>query len=63
VPGSPVFFYDCNGSVAQQIRVQEINDPHEVILRAGSLVIVGHEIPPDNWMATAFCLPLIAASS
>jgi hypothetical protein len=47
-PGSPVFLYECNGTVAQQIRVQEINSRHEVILHAGSLVIGVKQDPPDN---------------
>jgi hypothetical protein len=45
--GSPVFISDCNGTAAQQIRVQELTDPqtgnpfpgHLVILRAGTGVI------------------------
>jgi len=39
VNGSPVFIYSCNGSIAQQIRIQEIDNLHEVILRAGDKVI------------------------
>jgi len=39
VAGSPVFIYGCNGTVAQQVRVEEINDRHEVILHAGPMVI------------------------
>jgi hypothetical protein len=39
VSGGPVFIYGCNGTVAQQVVVQEINDRHEVILRAGTKVI------------------------
>ena len=39
VIGSPVFISDCNGKAAQMVRVQEINDRHEVILRAGTKVI------------------------
>src|SRR5438270_6543869 len=45
VTGSPVFIYDCNGTVAQQVRVEEINDRHEVILRAGTQVI---GVPPSR---------------
>jgi hypothetical protein len=37
--GLPVFIYGCNGTVVQQVRVQEINERHEVILHAGSKVI------------------------
>src|SRR4051794_32641546 len=48
VLGSPVFLYQCNGTVAQQIRVQEINNRHEVILHAGSLVIGVKQDPPSN---------------
>jgi hypothetical protein len=39
VSGAPVFIYTCNGTIAQQVVVQEINDRHEVILRAGTKVI------------------------
>lgn len=39
VVGAPVFLYECNGTIAQQIVVQEINERHEVILRAGAKVI------------------------
>ncbi len=39
VSGSPVFIFTCNGTVAQQVQIQEINARHEVILRAGSKVI------------------------
>ena len=37
----PVFISDCNGTAAQQIRVEELTDRpgHLVILRAGSRVI------------------------
>jgi hypothetical protein len=45
--GSPVFIYGCNGTVAQQIRVEEINDRHEVVLHAGTMVIGIHN-PPSN---------------
>ena len=34
-----MFLYECNGTIAQQIVVQEINERHEVILRAGTKVI------------------------
>src|SRR5262245_32858772 len=37
--GSPVFIYSCNGTVAQQVIVQEINDRREVVLHAGNKVI------------------------
>jgi hypothetical protein len=39
VSGAPVFIYGCNGTISQQVQVQEINDRHEVILRAGTKVI------------------------
>jgi hypothetical protein len=40
VGGAPVFIRTCQGgSVAQQVVVQELNDRHEVILRAGTKVI------------------------
>jgi hypothetical protein len=39
VSGAPVFIYDCNGTVAQQVRVEEINSRHDIILRAGDKVI------------------------
>ncbi|MGD9850861.1 MAG: FG-GAP-like repeat-containing protein [Nitrospirales bacterium] len=39
ISGAPVFIYGCNGTIAQQVEVQEINDRHEVILRAGTKVI------------------------
>ena len=39
VGGAPVFIYTCNGTIAQQVVVQEINDRHEVIMRAGTQVI------------------------
>src|SRR5262249_4303297 len=37
--GAPVFIFDCNRTAAQRLRVEEINERHEVILRAGRLVI------------------------
>ncbi|MCW5852368.1 MAG: VCBS repeat-containing protein [Anaerolineae bacterium] len=37
--GAPVFIFDCNGTIAQQVRIEEVNDRHDVILRAGSKVI------------------------
>jgi hypothetical protein len=48
VGGGPVFIYGCNGTIAQQIEVQEINDRHEVILRAGTKVlgVKGFATPP-----------------
>lgn len=48
VSGAPVFLYGCNGTIAQQVLVQEINSRHEVILRAGTKVIGvrGGSAPP-----------------
>ena len=37
--GSPVFIYDCNGTVAQDLQIEEVNPQHDVILRAGTKVI------------------------
>jgi len=37
--GSPVFIYDCNGTVAQDVQIEEVNPQHDVILRAGTKVI------------------------
>jgi hypothetical protein len=48
VLGSPVFIYDCNGTEAQQVRVEEINNRHEVILHAGTLVIGINNPPPST---------------
>lgn len=39
IVGGPVFLCECNGSIAQQLVVQEVNDRHEIILRAGTKVI------------------------
>src|SRR5215831_16026954 len=39
IVGSPVFSFDCNRTAEQQLQVEEINGRHEVILRAGGLVI------------------------
>src|SRR5262245_3851695 len=43
--GNPLFISDCNGTAAQQVRVQEVNDRHEVILRMGNGVIGKNVIP------------------
>ena len=37
--GGPVFLYSRNGTIAQQIRVEEINSRHEVRLHLGSQVL------------------------
>ncbi len=39
VSGGPVFLYGCNSTIAQQLRVVEINDRHEVRLYAGNKVV------------------------
>src|SRR5262245_26929346 len=39
VSGAPVFIYDCNNTIAQQVRIEEVNAQHDVILRAGNKVI------------------------
>ena len=39
VTGAPVFIYGCNGTTGQQVVVEEINDRHEVALRAGNKII------------------------
>ncbi len=39
VSGSPVFIYDCNGTIAQEVRIEEVNERHDVILRVGNKVI------------------------
>jgi hypothetical protein len=39
VSGAPVFINACNGTAAQQVFIEEVNVYHEVILRAGTLVI------------------------
>src|SRR6202040_971365 len=36
VSGSPGFIYDCNGTIAQQVSIEEGDDLHDVILRAGN---------------------------
>lgn len=38
--GSPVFIYDCNGTQAQQVRVEETDPDHEVYLFAGTSALV-----------------------
>jgi hypothetical protein len=35
-PGAPVFIYSCNGTVAQQVGVNEIDESHDVDLRVQS---------------------------
>jgi hypothetical protein len=39
--GSPVFIYGCNGTIAQQVRVKEIDATHDVELRVQSLFCIG----------------------
>ena len=44
--GSPVFISDCNGTAAQQVRIEELPGPgHAVILHAGNGVI-GRNVTP-----------------
>src|SRR5215468_4538896 len=45
--GNPIFISDCNGSAAQQVRVEEVKNgqKHEVVLRMGNGVIGKNEIP------------------
>jgi hypothetical protein len=38
---SPVYIYSCNGTVAQQVRVKEIDDTHDVKLMVQSLFCIG----------------------
>jgi hypothetical protein len=45
--GSPVYISDCNRGASQQIRIEEINDKHEVLLHAGSKVIGARGIYTD----------------
>ncbi len=59
VAGSPVFIYDCNGTVAQQVLVEEINDRHEVVLHAGTKVIGSrNRAVPGDATPTEFMLEL-----
>jgi ricin-type beta-trefoil lectin protein/VCBS repeat protein len=39
--GGPVQIYSCNGTVAQQVRVKELDGSHDVELRAQSLFCIG----------------------
>ena len=56
VAGSPVFIFGCNGTVSQQVRVEEINARHEVILHAGSKAI-GIRNPATNRLPGAQLAP------
>src|SRR4051794_36228263 len=38
VVGGPVFIYGCNNTIAQQVRIEEVDAQHNVILRAGDKV-------------------------
>jgi hypothetical protein len=38
---NPVYIYGCNGTVAQQVRVKEIDDSHDVKLMVQSLFCIG----------------------
>jgi hypothetical protein len=37
--GSPVYLWECNGTSAQQIKVEEIDGSHDVQLKSGSLCV------------------------
>jgi hypothetical protein len=39
--GAPVFIYSCNGTIAQQVRVKEVDASHDVELRVQSLFCIG----------------------
>jgi hypothetical protein len=39
--GGPVQIYSCNGTVAQQVRVKELDESHDVELRVESLFCIG----------------------
>jgi hypothetical protein len=39
--GAPVYLYSCNGSVAQQVRVKELDSTHDVELRVQSQFCIG----------------------
>jgi hypothetical protein len=47
--GAPVYIYPCNGSLAQQIRVAEIDFSHDVTMRtANSSFCLGVAVAPGN---------------
>jgi hypothetical protein len=39
--GTPVYIYSCNGTAAQQVRVKELDESHDVELRVQSLFCIG----------------------
>jgi len=39
--GNPVYIYECNGTVAQQVRVKEIDDTHDIKLMVASRFCIG----------------------
>ena len=39
--GAPVVIYSCNGTIAQQIRVKELDASHDVELRVSPLFCIG----------------------
>ena len=39
--GGPVYIYSCNGSAAQEVRVRELDDSHDVHLGVASLFCIG----------------------
>jgi len=56
--GSAVYISDCNKGASQQIRIEEINENHDVILHAGSKVIGARNVP---LVTKHISLPLNAA--
>ena len=65
VAATPVFIYTCSGTVAQQVRIEEIDSRHDVILHAGSKVIgvkqtlVNRDVPATEPAAAAAPVPEI----
>ena len=56
---APVFIYLCNGSIAQQIRVVEIDGSHDVSLRtANSSFCIGVKTPPGSKIEVGYVLQL-----
>jgi hypothetical protein len=62
VTGSPVFIYDCNGTIAQQVSIEEVDDRHQVILRAGDRVI-GVKEDLVNGLPTATPIPGVSSDA
>jgi parallel beta-helix repeat protein len=58
-PQAPVFIFPCNGSLAQQIRVVEIDSSHDVTLRtANSSFCFGVKVPPGSDIRLGYVLEL-----